>query len=230
MKHHNFYPSDPENASEQDLLDAWNALDAVPPGFYRLDDATMIEIQALHESISDDEPKNDVRDIKVSALIGDEIIDENLSIHKTTGHRATVLYLPPHRSDTSWQSLLDRLHNNPAYLARQEQLAQIARNLRVFGLPASNDRKHTVTRVATAIATALDEDSTDLYGDDGRLGAQDRATLVEHSLKVEADAIIERTARRIIETDFLTTDTPVDSETIPKTDLQRLVALAQRAA
>jgi hypothetical protein len=230
MKHHDHYPSSNELATEQDLLDAWDSLDAVPPGFFQLDEVTIIEIRALLESFSDEEPKNDVRDIKVSALIGDEIIDENLSIHRTTGHRATVLYLPPHSSETSWQTLLDRLHNNPAYLARQEQLAQIASNLRIFGLAASDDRRHRVTEVATAIASAVEEDSAGIHGNDGKLKVQDRTSLVEHSLEVEADAILERTARRIIETDFLTRDTPVDRETIPIADLNRLVSLAQRVA
>ena len=229
MKHLDYYPNDPELATEQDLLDAWESLDAVPPGLYQLDDATIIEIQALHESTGD-EPENDVRGIKVSTLSGDGVLDENLSVHKTIFDTATVLHVPIHEGETTWQSLLDRLHNNPAYLARQEQLAQIARNLRVFGLAVSDDRKYRVTAVATAIATAVEEDSTDIHGGDSRVNVQDRTMLVEHSLGVEADAILERTAKRIIETDFLTKDTPVDRETVPITDLRRLIALAQRAA
>ncbi len=228
MKHHDHYPSDKELATEQDLLDAWNSLDAVPPGLYQLDDATIIEIQALHESTGDDEPENDVRGIKVSTLSGDVVLEENLSVHKTIFDTATVLHVPIHEGETSWQKLLDRLHKNPASLVREEELAQIAMNLRIFGLPFTDDRMGKITNVASVIAGAIEAEDPK-SDDEGQLRVIDRAKTIERSLQGETDALMRRVAQRIIETDFLRIEEIEVNATLPKSDLRRLVALAQRA-
>ncbi len=228
MKHLDYYPNDPELATEQDLLDAWDSLDAVPPGLYQLDDATIIEIQALHESTGDDEPENDVRGIKVSTLSGDVVLEENLSVHKTIFDTATVLHVPIHEGETSWQKLLDRLHKNPASLVREEELAQIAMNLRIFGLPFTDDRMGKITNVASVIAGAIEAEDPK-SDDEGQLRVIDRAKTIERSLQGETDALMRRVAQRIIETDFLRIEEIEVNATLPKSDLRRLVALAQRA-
>lgn len=228
MKHLDYYPNDPELATEQDLLDAWDSLDAVPPGLYQLDDATIIEIQALHETTGDDEPENDVRGIKVSTLSGDVVLDENLSVHKTIFDTATVLHVPIHEGETTWQKLLDRLHKNPASLVREEELAQIAMNLRIFGLPFTDDRMGKITNVASVIAEAIEAEDPK-SDDEGQIKVIDRAKTIERSLEGETEALMRRVAERMIETDFLRIEEIEVNTTLPKSDLNRLVSLAKRA-
>lgn len=230
MKHLDYYPNDPELATEQDLLDAWDSLDAVPPGLYQLDDATIIEIQALHETTGDDEPENDVRGIKVSTLSGDVVLDENLSVHKTIFDTATVLHVPIHEGETTWQSLLDRLYKNPASLVREEELAQIAMNLRIFGLPFTDDRMGKITNVASVIAGAIEAEDPK-SDDEGQLRVIDRAKIIERSLQGETEALMRRVAERMrLKPTFWRIEEIEVTATLPITDLNRLVSLAKRAA